>query len=938
LHLNQTTRSAVTRPATLALIALLSVAVRPVSATMPAASGITPSEVSQAFASGLFDLPARPPLGTSSSQSQWYVPVVMVGFLDAPLTHTAAEFDHELFDTTRSTPNGSVYDYYQWVSGGRLRVTGKVVAVVTLNANKIDYTGNAYGLDLQTTPNNLFGLVKDALAQCYTTIDWSPFDQDHDGYVDMLWVLHSGIGGENSPDRNNFWSITSRMSGGWRFGAPFVTTQQLPGTSGQYYRLDRFSSVPELSNVIGGHACEIGVFCHEFGHALGLPDLYDTSGIPFGVSNYGPGNWSLMSTGGSGGSGLTPEKPAHMGAWCSKFLGWTSTFRPNQDGPVTLGPLEDGNPAMELWFQGDPHSEHFLVENRQRESFDSSLPGSGLIIYHLDDDAIAQRIPGNRVNSGLTPGLQVVEADGDYDMWLGQNRGDASDLYPGASGRTGIGDETLPNLRTFTGARTNIALGNIHSVGNNMQMQVQVNMPGWLSQLSVTSPNPALLDGTRPTRWAVTDAQHRVFAVRSELRAGIPQIVLYSRLAYVWQPPEVISSTTAAAFDPAIGLLPGGDLAVTWTDARSGRLQIYYRGRIRGTWSQEQSISSISGDSHHSVIGTDSHGIVEAAFLNDQASSRQVMFKRFSYLSPFGAPSPVTFPGEQPDPPALAVRPNGAAYIVWSDRTVSPQRLYFARFTPDSGLSARNPLTPSPAGPQLSVAIAVDGAGNLHTLWQVGGSSINELHYQRRRAGGTPAPQDTLLGTANGVLQALTAAADDSLDIHLAYEDWSGPTAKVCYKRWTPTGGWEFGGSNVSQPNVISTQPLVLPHGPGDVTVLYVSTDGEDYTLEERRRLFGATGNTSVPVVPSILAGIRVGPNPLHAGSTVRFSGAVSPWDDRLDVFDVAGRRLASVPVRTAAGRFEAVLDGSATRSWRDGVYFAALRGSGERTRFVVLR
>jgi len=422
------------------------------------------------------------------------------------------------------------------------------------------------------------------------------------------------------------------------------------------------------------------------------------------------------------------------------------------------------------------------------------------------------------------------------------------------------------------------------------------------------------------------------------MRDGIPQIVLYSRLANVWQAPEVISHSTAAAFDPAIALLPGGDLAVTWTDVRSGRLQIFYRARIRGTWGTELSISSISGDSHHSVIGADAHGIVEAAFLNDQASSRQVMFKRFAYLSPFGAPAPVTFQGEQPDPPALAVRPDGSAYLVWSDRSASPQQLYFARYSPDSGVSARNPLTPPPAGPQLSLAIAVDGAGNLHTLWQVGGSSINELHYQRRRAGSSPAPQDTLLGTTNGLLQGLSAACDDSLDIHLAYEDWSGPVPKVCYKRYTPAGGWEFGGTNISTTSVVSTQPIVLPHAPGDITMLYVSTDGESYTLDERRRVYGSSGTTSIPVAPTLASGFDVGPNPLRAGSAIRFSGPASASSDRLEVFDLAGRRVASVPVRIALGRFEAEVNGAMTRSWGDGVYFATLRGGREKARFVVLR
>ena len=908
-------------------------------ATMPTREGVVPQEVARAFSAGLFDLPPpRPLTATSSSQTRWYVPVLMIGFQDVPLTHTPAEFEHALFDTTGSNPNGSVYDYYQWVSGGRLRVTGRVVAAVTMPQDKIYYTYNSYGLAKESTPQNLYGLARDALGQCSSTIDWSPFDQDHDGMVDILWVLSAGIGGENTPDRNNFWSITTSMSAGWHFGGVYVTSELIPGTAGQFYKIDRFSSVPECSALIPGHQAEIGVFCHEFGHALGLPDLYDTSGIPFGVGNYGPGNWSLMSTGGYGGSGLTPERPAHMGAWCASYLGWIQTFRPTQDGPQTLGPIEEGNPAMEMWFQGESHPEHFLVENRQQEGFDAALPSSGLLVTHLDDGTISSLLSANRVNSGLTPGLQIVEADGDYAMWIGQNRGQGSDLFPGTTGRSGIGDETIPNLRTFAGARTNLALGGIHAVGSNMQVQVQVNMPGWQPERSITSPTPILIDGARPGHWAVTDRERRVFAVRSELRNGLPQIVLYSRLAGVWQLPEVISATTVAALDPTIAVLPGGDLAVCWTDGRNGRLQIYYRARIRGQWTPEAAVATSSGDSHHSAIGADSKGMVELAYLNDQGSSRQVLFQRFSYLSPFGAAAPVTFPGEQPDPPALTVGPSGASYIVWSDRSTSPQRLYFARFTPDSGVSSRNPLTPTPAGPQLAVATVMDGAGNLHTLWQVGGSNTNELHYQRRRASSTPFPQDTTLDNSSGVLQGITAACDDSLDIHVAFEDWGGPTSRIRYKRWTPAGGWEFGGAYISSSSLTSTQPIVLPNAPGDVTLLYVTSDGDLYTLEARSRLFGASATAQVPVSLSPLAdGLEVGPNPVRAGFPLRFAGRATVAD-RLEVFDVEGRRVASLPVRSAGGRFEAQIDPAVTRSWRGGVYFAALRASRERIRFVVLR
>jgi hypothetical protein len=142
----------------------------------------------------------------------------------------------------------------------------------------------------------------------------------------------------------------------------FLTTQLVPGSTTEYMRLDPFSCLPELSGLIPGRRSEIGVFCHEFGHALGLPDLYDTSALDQ-VVNVGPGNWSLMSTGAYGGNGIQPELPAHLGGWASAYLGWSSTIRPAQDTTITITPMSSGGPVVEFWFQGESNPEHFLLEN-----------------------------------------------------------------------------------------------------------------------------------------------------------------------------------------------------------------------------------------------------------------------------------------------------------------------------------------------------------------------------------------------------------------------------------------------------------------------------------------------------------------------------------------------------------------------------------------------
>jgi immune inhibitor A len=291
-------------------VALLAMVSAPLTAraTLPMRDGSLPSEVRGAVASGLLAAPLRPALGTTAVQGHpvWVVPVILVDFTDQPLSalSTPAAWERALFDTTHSTATGSAYDYYQWVSRGQFRLVGRVVAVVHLSQDKHYYANNAYGLASMATPNNDYGAVSEAVNLCDGAVDFSPYDQDHDGYVDMLWVIHSGIGGEATVDKNNLYSVTSSMDQ-WSNANVFVTNDPVPNGGGQKIRINRFSILPELSQFHAGQLSEIGVYCHEFGHALGLPDLYDTSG----GRNFGPGNFSLMSTGAYGGDGQSPESP-----------------------------------------------------------------------------------------------------------------------------------------------------------------------------------------------------------------------------------------------------------------------------------------------------------------------------------------------------------------------------------------------------------------------------------------------------------------------------------------------------------------------------------------------------------------------------------------------------------------------------------------------------
>jgi len=913
----------------------------PAGATMPTRSGEIPSAVAEAFASGLFALPERPAgFGTSAAQPLWRVPVILAAFSDENLTYGPADFDSALFGTRQAMPSGSVTEYYRWASGGRLTVVGEVVATVVLPGTRAYYGDNSWGLSTSRTPNNLYGALFDALSLCHGDVDWSQFDQDRDGYVDMLWFVHAGVGGEASPgDRNRLWSITSRMSGAWSRGGAFVTSQLLPGSTTLYYRIDRFSSLPEISAFDSGNRSEIGVFCHEFGHALGLPDLYDTSNLG-AATNVGPGNWSLMSTGAYGGNGLQPSSPAHPGGWASVLLGWSETVRPARDTTLDIAPLVRGAPVVEFWFQGEPYPEHFLLENRRREGFDQSLRGEGMLITHVDEALIGQRLASNRVNVGPTPGLVLVEADGDSALILGRNRGSPADPFPGESLRTRFDDETRPSARTFHDAVTNISLRGIAQVGEDVHLEMQVRAPGWLPAEDHTDPAFQPLGSTSTGNLAVVEPDGSLDVVSCELRAGRPQIVLYRRSGSSWSAGLELSSSPAAALSPAIASLPGGNVAVAWSDSRGGRSRIWARVRLQGEWSPERVLADVPGENRSPAIGADAHGRVYVVWLNIQGDAPRVYFMRFVYFAPFGQPIPVTPVGRLPRGPAIAVDEDGVAYMVWPDAADNPQRLWFSRFNPDSVVVAPQPLTLAMGG-ETGVSAAVDTSGTLHLAWLVGRAGVSEIHYQRRFKTQRPAPRDTAVVSSGVPLGGPNLAIDPSGALHLGYEFTVGNSQQVFYKRWRRNLGWDFQGTEISTTlDGSAAQTLVLPTSQGNVTVNYVGYDATGPRFMVRRReLDGAPAATVLRRAAEPPLALAIRPNPLRAGQglELEWSGAPPAPGAAVELFDLSGRRVAAATLERGAARWRARFSPALTSKLASGIYFARARGAAA-ARLVVLR
>lgn len=349
---------------------------------------------------------------------------LLVDFSDLRGQRPAAEFQRLLFD--KNNPD-SMTSFYRQMSYGALEVDGEVLGWLRAPQSYRYYTAGESGTGA-TFPQNTPGLLQDALTVLCQQDTLTRFDTDGDGFVDGIFLIHAGGGAEAEPNRtkrrNMIWSHK------WTLPQPFIN---------QGVKVFAYSTEPEDGRV--------GVFSHEFGHVLGLPDLYDTT-----YRSHGVGDWCLMGGGSWGGQG---NRPTRMSCWCLAEMGWIKPRVVRVREQLRLGPLANKKTeCCRLWSRGRASSEYFLIENRQATGLDASLPGSGLAVWHVDerssnnDNPVAYRVA-------------LVQADGKKDLELLQNTGDDGDLFPGTHQVTALNDTTTPSTRANLGQPTRVALSNI---------------------------------------------------------------------------------------------------------------------------------------------------------------------------------------------------------------------------------------------------------------------------------------------------------------------------------------------------------------------------------------------------------------------------------------------------------------------------------------------
>jgi M6 family metalloprotease-like protein len=333
-----------------------------------------------------------------------------------------------------------VRDYYHEVSDGKLHYTNVVTAYYTAAHNRSYYTDPsiAYGVRARQ-------LIVEALNHLVAQgFDFSALSSDSGGYVYALNVFYAG------PCVNNW------TEGLWPHSSALMTPYQAaPG---------KWFSDYQITNM--GNELSLHTFCHENGHMIcDFPDLYD-----YGYESRGAGDYCLMAYGGA-----DEKNPVQVGAYLKKSAGWAtsvSTITPGMTATVPAG-------RNEFYIYSKNNAEYYIVENRQQQGRDASLPDGGLAIWHVDEQ-------GSNNNEQMTASshyeCSLEQADNRFDLEHGANAGDDQDMF-GSPASTRFSDDTTPSSKWWDGNPSGLTIDQISAPGPSMTFVASVarTEPGcWL--------------------------------------------------------------------------------------------------------------------------------------------------------------------------------------------------------------------------------------------------------------------------------------------------------------------------------------------------------------------------------------------------------------------------------------------------------------------------
>lgn len=393
--------------------------------------------------------------------------VILVNFSNSKFANANNQSAmNELMNGDNYTYNGatgSVRQFFSDQSDGQYIPDFDVIGPVTLSNNVAHYGKNdTYGDDV--LPGDMV-VEACSIANANYGVDFTKYDNDGDGEVDFVYLIYAGKGEADGGADNTIWPHN------WSLDAAFyydncTYDQNARRFDGKY--INNYACSGELSGA--GARTGIGTIAHEFGHVIGLPDLYD---IEYG-QNYEdymtPGEWHIMDGGSYNNDGRTPP---NYTIYDKYFLGWKTPTNPGNTAQ-TLTLQAAGTNGFQGYQIATSNSllsatstnAIYYIENRQQSGWDAYLPGHGLVIWKImyNQSAWEDNIPNSTAG---TVRYAVVSATG-----KATNIGTGADPFPGTKKVTRceeVSGKPLLDITESDGVITLIYIDNAecHSIVTN---------------------------------------------------------------------------------------------------------------------------------------------------------------------------------------------------------------------------------------------------------------------------------------------------------------------------------------------------------------------------------------------------------------------------------------------------------------------------------------
>ena len=344
---------------------------------------------------------------------------------------------------------GSAKDFFKASSSNKFVPTFDVVGPYTLSGKRADYGGNVGGEDKAPAVQAM-----EACQLADGSVDFSKYDANGDGNIDLVFILYAGHNPAEGGPADAVWPHKWELYPGYN-----IIEKDYPRFDGK--KLVEYACTSELRGYSGKNMTNIGTFCHEFGHALGLPDWYDVDyNGGFGMSYA-----SIMNSGSYLNDSATPPTHNALERW---LLGWTL---PKE---LAVGSYEvqhvSKNDTYIIW-ANDRKTECFLFEARTKganfhwdyylnygDSRVNYEGGEGMLVYHVDwTGSYLDKWKTHTINTDpehqcayifrANPGATEKNSKGRF--------------FPGSRNVTTLSYDTAPQFKNWSLERLKLELQNI---------------------------------------------------------------------------------------------------------------------------------------------------------------------------------------------------------------------------------------------------------------------------------------------------------------------------------------------------------------------------------------------------------------------------------------------------------------------------------------------